>query len=97
MQLAPIVVSLIGLAFALVAFIWPSRFGLVTWVLWVIVPPLWFILEYQAAYHGWLGEAACAPSALEHHRHLQSLLMGLWVAIAAILYWRIVEGGTFGS
>jgi hypothetical protein len=94
-QRVSIVVSVIGLAFALAVFIWPNDLGPIGWALWVIVPPIWFIIEYEAAYHGWLGEAARAPSVLEHHRHLQSLFAALWVAIAAILYWRIFENGGF--
>jgi hypothetical protein len=65
------------------------------WCVWLIGPPIWFIVEYLLAYHGHLGEIA--KQNLEHHKHLQSLFTGLWVAIAAALYWRIIEKGTFRS
>jgi len=62
------------------------------WTLWVLGPPIWFIVEYLSVYHGWFGGPAIKEGPLlDHHRHLQSLFTGLWVAVAALLYWRLIE------
>jgi hypothetical protein len=85
--------SIVGLALAATALVDPG-IGKPIWVAWVILPPLWFIFEYQAKFRGWFGSKS-TEADLEHLKHMQSLMLGIWVSVAAVLYWRVMEKGEF--
>lgn len=92
MKIVPITVGFAACAVAAWALFQPDRVNKEwVWILWALGPPIWFILEYLAVYHGWFGPKVTQGPELEHHRHLQSLFTGLWVAIAALLYWRLFD------
>ena len=85
-------IAVVGLLLAIWGILLGSRLshGLRRAILigWLIIPPIYALVEYQVRYNEWFG---VKQGDLEHLRHLQSLSSALWLAVAAILSARLFE------
>lgn len=94
MQASALVLSFVAIILSVIALVFPDKvtpnIKMLLWGLWILGPPIWFIVEYLAYYNNWFN-LNLEEKDMEHLKHVQSLMMALWAAVAALFYWLALE------